>query len=95
MQIGPEIFQTVRISKSLSNSLKGKLVAFLRENIKLFAWIAAHMPGIDPEFMSHWLSIFPNVHPMAQKRRKMSSEKAQRSSEGGNIFDLAVECCDG
>ena len=35
------------------------------------------MPGINPEFMSHQLSIFPNVHPVAQKRRKMSSEKAQ------------------
>ena len=35
------------------------------------------MPGIDPEFMSHRLSIFPNVHPVAQKRRKMSSKKAQ------------------
>ena len=35
------------------------------------------MPGIDPEFMSHRLSIFPGVHPIAQKRGKMSLEKAQ------------------
>ena len=37
VQIGPEIFQTARISKSLLNSLKGKLVAFLKENMELFA----------------------------------------------------------
>ena len=65
VQIGTEIFQTTRISKSLSNSLKGKLVTFLRENIELFAWTAAVIPAIDPEFLSHRLSIFPNVRPVA------------------------------
>ena len=72
MQIGPEIFQTDRIS-SLPKSFEGKLIAFLRENVELFSWTVADMLGIDPKFMSHRLSIFPNVRPMAQKRRKMSS----------------------
>ena len=76
VQISREIFQMARINKNLSNSLKGKLVAFLRENMELFAWTAADMPGIDPKFMNHRLSIFPNVRPVAQKRRKISLEKA-------------------
>ena len=65
------------INKRFSFPLKEKLVAFLRENVELFAWTAANMPEIDPDFMSHQLSIFFNVHIVAQKRRKMSSDKAQ------------------
>ena len=34
------------------------------------------MPGIQPEFMSHHLATFPNVPSVAQKRRKMSQDKA-------------------
>ena len=45
--------------------------------MELFAWKAADMHGVNPEFMSHRLSIFPDVRPVAQKRRKMSSKKAQ------------------
>ena len=69
-----------RISKSLPNPLKGKLIDFLIENVELFAWTALDMPGIDPEFLSHHLSIFPNVGPMVQKRRKNEFRKGARSS---------------
>ena len=77
VQIGPKGFQTTRINNSLSFLLKEKLVAFLRENMELFAWTTTDMPRIDPNFMSHRLSISPDVRPIAQKRRKMSSDKAQ------------------
>ena len=43
--------------------------------MELFAWTAVDMPRIDPDFMSHCLLIFPNVRPVAQNRRKMSSDK--------------------
>ena len=33
------------------------------------------MPGIDPNFICHHLSLHPNSKPVAQKKRKMSSEK--------------------
>ena len=45
--------------------------------MELFAWTVAYMHGTELEFMSHCLSIFPDVRLVAQKRRKMSSEKAQ------------------
>ena len=76
IQIRPKVFHTTRINKSLTFLLKEKLVAFLRENVGLFTWTTADMPGIDLNFMSHRLSIFPDIHLMAQKRRKMSSDKA-------------------
>lgn len=43
----------------------------------LFAWTAVDMLGIDLEFMNHRLATFPDVHLVAQKRRKMSPDKAQ------------------
>ena len=76
IQIGKESGQTTRINKNLPTMLKQDLATFLRSNADLFAWTAADMPGISPEFMSHQLSIFPGLKPVAQKRRRMSPDKA-------------------
>ena len=62
-------------------SFKEKPVAFLRENVELFAWTAVDMPRIDLNFMSHHLSIFLDIRPMAQKRRKMNLDKAQEAQK--------------
>ena len=59
VQIGKKHEQTTRVNKDLPTMMKRDLVAFLRSNADLFAWTAANMPGINPEFMSHQLSIFP------------------------------------
>ena len=34
------------------------------------------MPGIDPEFMSYQISIFPGSKLVAQKRRRMNPDRA-------------------
>ncbi|MED6117894.1 hypothetical protein PIB30_114284, partial [Stylosanthes scabra] len=36
-----------------------------------------HMPGIDPNFSSHKLSILPGSKPVAQRLRRMSPEKME------------------
>ena len=56
--------------------LKQSLATFLRSNVDLFAWTAADIPGINPEFMSHRLSVFLGSKPVAQKRRRMSLDRA-------------------
>ena len=65
--------------------LKEELVAFLKKNMDLFAWTVANMAGINLEFISHCLSTFLNVQPVAQKRRKISWKKLRRSK---NKFKL-------
>jgi len=35
------------------------------------------MPGIDPQVLSHKLSIFPEARPVAHKRRKIGGEKRE------------------
>ena len=34
------------------------------------------MPGIDLEFISHQLSVFPGARPVAQKKRRISPNRA-------------------
>ena len=76
IQIGKESEQTTQINKNLPTTMKQDLVTFLKSNADLFVWTAAHMPGISPKFMSHRLPIFPNSKPVAQKRRRMSPDRA-------------------
>ena len=61
VQIGKGSGQTTRINKELPTMLKQDLITFLRSNADLFAWTAADMPRIDPEFMSHQFSVFPGA----------------------------------
>ena len=44
------------------------------------------MHGIDPEFMSHQLTVFPGALPIAQKRRRMSSNRALTVQEQVQIL---------
>nr|KYP31642.1 Transposon Ty3-I Gag-Pol polyprotein [Cajanus cajan] len=41
----------------------------------MFAWTPSDMPGIDPNFMCHRLSICPTAKPIAQRKRKMGTER--------------------
>jgi len=40
-----------------------------------FAWSSADMPGINPNFLWHWLTMDEKVKPMVQKQRKFNKEK--------------------
>ena len=76
VQIGVEPSQTTRINKAFPILLKQDLVALLKSNTNLFAWTVADMPRIDPEFMFHQLSLFPRAWLVAEKRRRISPNKA-------------------
>ncbi|XP_052113192.1 uncharacterized protein LOC127744804 [Arachis duranensis] len=65
------------INKNLPRELKESLVEMIRANRDLFAWTPADMPGIDPKIMSHHLAVRSKARPVAQRRRKMSTERAE------------------
>ncbi|XP_072062128.1 uncharacterized protein [Arachis hypogaea] len=75
--VGEEEGKNTNIEAKLKEDLKQKLVRLLRENSDLFAWKASDMPGIDPELMSHKLSVYPGLRPVQQRRRKLGPERAQ------------------
>ncbi|XP_025704024.1 uncharacterized protein [Arachis hypogaea] len=65
------------INKNLPRELKETLIEMIRANRDLFAWTPADMPSIDPEIMSHHLAVRSEARPVAQRRRKMSAERAE------------------
>jgi len=40
-----------------------------------FAWSASDMPGINPDFLCHHLTMDPKVRPVRQRRRKFNEER--------------------
>ncbi|RDX72746.1 hypothetical protein CR513_47722, partial [Mucuna pruriens] len=75
VQIRPSDTQKTKINKALDQEEEDRLVQTLRRNVDVFAWSAKDMPGIDPNFMCHRLSVNPNSKPVAQKKRKQREEK--------------------
>ncbi|XP_016199146.1 uncharacterized protein LOC107640107 [Arachis ipaensis] len=83
------------MNRNLPHELKKSLLEMIRANGDLFAWTPADMPGIDFGLMSHRLTIKPEAKPVAQRRRKISQERAEevarqmaRLLEAGFIREL-------
>ncbi|XP_057745709.1 uncharacterized protein LOC130963623 [Arachis stenosperma] len=75
--IGDEGERFTFVNKNLPHELKEPLIEMIRANRDLFAWTPADMPGIDPQIISHHLAVKPEARPVAQRRRKMSAERAE------------------
>ncbi|XP_072074362.1 uncharacterized protein [Arachis hypogaea] len=76
LQIGQTKDEYTFINRNLPYDLKEDLSQFLKQNRDLFAFTPADMPGIDPDFMSHRLAVNPKAKPVAQRRRRMSADRA-------------------
>lgn len=68
---------TVRIGTNLLGESKKILMEFLRANSEVFAWSHNDMPGIDPKFITHKLSLHPEVKPVIQRKRIFASKRSQ------------------
>ncbi|XP_072056256.1 uncharacterized protein [Arachis hypogaea] len=77
VQVGEEEGKNTKVGANLKEDLKKKLIKLVQENSDLFAWKASDIPGIDPELMSHKLSVYPGSRPVHQRRRKLGLERAQ------------------
>ncbi|XP_072064573.1 uncharacterized protein [Arachis hypogaea] len=76
-RIGDEEKKFTFVNKNLPHELKEPLIEMIRANRDLFAWTPADMPGIDPKVISHHLAVKAEARPVAQRRRKMSAERAE------------------
>ena len=66
-----------KLGQSLSIELRDQISEVIARHLDAFAWSAADMPGIDPDFLCHHLTMDPNVRPVRQRRRKFNEEKRQ------------------
>jgi len=65
----------------MPHELINGLIATLRGNKDFFAWKAIDISGIDPDVISHKLSICREAKLVAQKRMKMGEEKQRATFE--------------
>ncbi|RDX73390.1 Retrovirus-related Pol polyprotein, partial [Mucuna pruriens] len=81
IQIGPSVSHVTKVGTTLTYEEEEQLVGFLRRNRDVFAWTPQDMPGIDPNFVSHRLSIGKDAKPIAQKRRNQGEERRKAAKE--------------
>ncbi|XP_074362238.1 uncharacterized protein LOC141702473 [Apium graveolens] len=65
------------IGASLDKPLKGQLTTFLQKNSDVFSWMAADMPGIDPNLITHKLNVNPTQKAVKQKKRTYAPNRLE------------------
>ncbi|RDY06096.1 hypothetical protein CR513_09967, partial [Mucuna pruriens] len=65
VQLGPRQEQITKIRTTMSQKEEEMLTTILKANYDVFAWSARDMPGVDPTFMCHQLSIDGWAKPVA------------------------------
>jgi len=71
-QIGGKVF---KLGRFLSQEEREEVVAMISRHLDAFAWTATDMPGIDPDFLCHQLTMDAKVRPVRQRRRKFNEER--------------------
>ena len=66
-----------KLGKSLGQETQDPIVEVIARHLDAFAWSASNMPGIDPDFLCHRLTMDPQVRPVCQRRRKFNDERRQ------------------
>nr|KYP47653.1 Transposon Ty3-G Gag-Pol polyprotein [Cajanus cajan] len=74
-QIGSYPEQVTYIGAEISEDDRLALCKVIKENKDLFAWTPSDMPGVDPKIMCHKLSVCAEAKPIAQRKRKMGTER--------------------
>ena len=67
----------------------------ISRHLDAFAWTAADMLGIDPDFLCHRLTVDAKVRPVRQRRRKFNEERClvvkeetQKLLSAGHIWEI-------
>ena len=65
----------------MPHQVSEELIEFLKQNIDVFTWNAYEAPGVDPEFIYHYLNVNPLIAPKKQPPRRPSREDAEAVRE--------------
>ena len=64
-----------KLGRSLGQEEQDQIAEVIARHMDAFAWSASDMPGIDPDFSCHRLTMYPKVRPVHQKRRKFNDDR--------------------
>jgi len=70
--IGGKVFKLGRL---LSQGEQEEVAAVISRHLDAFPWTAADMPGVDPDFLCHHLTMDAKVRPVRQRMRKFNKER--------------------
>jgi len=56
--------RTFKLGKSLDRAEQDQVAGVIARHLDAFAWSASDMPGIDPYFLCHCLTMDPKVRPV-------------------------------
>ena len=65
----------IKLGTGLQHEQCEILTPTLINNIDLFAYSAADLPGVDPQVAAHKLSIYKDARYVSQKKRKLGDER--------------------
>ena len=68
--IGDDPEKFFQVGSQLPPQEREKLIGFLRRNVDVFTWSAYETPGVDPNFICHYLNVNPSVTPKKQPPRR-------------------------
>ncbi|RDX84658.1 hypothetical protein CR513_34258, partial [Mucuna pruriens] len=71
----------MKIGTIMSKEQEADLTRCLQQNHDVFAWALKDIPRIDPNFMSHRLSVVQEAQSVMQKKRKQGEEKRKAIKE--------------
>ena len=75
--IGDDLEKFFQIGSQLPQQERKELIEFLKRNINVFAWNTYEAPGVDLEFICHYLNVNPLIAPKKQPSRCPSKEHAE------------------
>ncbi|KAL2229060.1 UNVERIFIED_CONTAM: Retrovirus-related Pol polyprotein from transposon gypsy [Sesamum indicum] len=67
--------RTTKIGLKMGEGLDTLMIAFLRNNVDMFAWNPSDFRGISPKVIVHRLNVEPTMRPIQQKKRTFEVEK--------------------
>jgi len=74
-EIGGKMF---KLGHSLSKESQDQVVRVIARHLDAFAWSSADMPGIDPDFLCHRLTMDP-ASGLSAREGESSTERSVRS----------------
>lgn len=73
--------KTTQIGTTVAKEFEQQLVEVLKKNPDAFAWTAADMPEVDPNFLCHRLYVDPKARLVAQWKKKFGDDKRKAMAE--------------
>ena len=77
VKILPDIDRYFQIGSSMEEGDKIKVLLLLIQNVDVFAWSPFEVPGVDPEFIMHNLTVDLSFPPKKQKPRRSAKEHVE------------------